>query len=210
MANRRTSDGDSNQKSEYYRIYSIWSGMKNRCKSKTSNDYGNYGARGISVCDEWTSSYKSFKEWSLQNKYHKNRTLDRIKTDGNYEPENCRWVSHRVQQNNKRSNVLVKDLDGEHRTLAQLARKYNINSATVKTRYNKHGKDIGKLIAPINNSCNNRTGVYVKFKDETVSIVTLAKRLKINRKTLLRKYNEAEQDIDEALLFWKDKLGWGD
>lgn len=85
------------------RLYRIWIGIKARCYDANSTAYKNYGARGITVCDDWRYSYLSFKEWAITNGYSDNLSIDRIDTNGNYFPDNCRWVSTSVQQFNKRT-----------------------------------------------------------------------------------------------------------
>lgn len=84
------------------RLYQIWVGIKSRCFGVKSSAYREYGSRGISVCDEWKNSFLSFKEWALSHGYSDDLTIDRIDVDGNYSPDNCRWVSNSVQQFNKR------------------------------------------------------------------------------------------------------------
>lgn len=88
------------------RLYRVWSGMKRRCYSPTLKDYQWYGERGIKVCDEW-QDYSAFEKWALANGYDETAkrgecTLDRINSDGNYEPSNCRWVTVAEQNRNKR------------------------------------------------------------------------------------------------------------
>lgn len=84
------------------RLYSIWRGMLRRCYSEHYKSYHNYGGRGIIVCDSWIDNITEFKEWALNNGYQVGLTLDRIDTDGNYEPNNCRWVTRLVQNRNTR------------------------------------------------------------------------------------------------------------
>lgn len=88
------------------RLYRVWQGMKTRCNNPNSDSYRLYGKRGISVCPEW-NEYENFKKWALENGYDETApfgecTLDRIDVNGDYEPENCRWVDMKTQQNNKR------------------------------------------------------------------------------------------------------------
>lgn len=101
---------DATPKSPFRRLYCKWVDMNKRCYNPNTNNYANYGGRGIAVCDEWRE-YEPFKQWALEQGYdptNKNRneqTIDRIDVNGNYEPSNCRFVDNRVQSNNKRNNV---------------------------------------------------------------------------------------------------------
>lgn len=92
------------------RLYKVWRSMIGRCKYEKADSYSNYGGRGISVCDEWRNSYQVFKKWALENGYDESAprgecTIDRIDNDGNYQPDNCRWVSMKVQAHNKRARL---------------------------------------------------------------------------------------------------------
>lgn len=83
------------------RLYYIWRAMKERCFNKNSRVYNRYGGRGITVCDEWANSFEAFYKWSINNGYSQKLTLDRIDNDGIYEPDNCRWTTMKVQNQNK-------------------------------------------------------------------------------------------------------------
>ena len=82
------------------KIYGVWSNMIKRTTDKQNKSYEVYGARGITVCNEWKNDYLVFKEWALKNGYKEGLTIDRIDVDGNYEPSNCRWVTRTVQSRN--------------------------------------------------------------------------------------------------------------
>lgn len=86
----------------FSRLYSIYTGMLQRCYYPLTGSYNYYGEKGIQVCDEWRNSWKLFSEWAFQNGYKNNLSLDRIDAAKNYEPNNCRWVSNEVQAITKR------------------------------------------------------------------------------------------------------------
>lgn len=74
------------------KLYRIWHGMNNRCFKPEIKAYRYYGAKGIVVCEIWRE-YKAFKEWAIQVGYKEGLSIDRINPRGNYEPNNCEWVT---------------------------------------------------------------------------------------------------------------------
>ena len=95
--------------------------------------YKNYGGRGIKVCDEWAESFKAFYEWAVSNGYDDTLTIDRIDVDGDYEPENCRWVDRTTQANNKRNNRIL-EVNGVKHTMMEWERLTGINHSTIISR----------------------------------------------------------------------------
>ena len=91
----------------YTKLYGCWDSMKSRCYRSSAGNYRNYGGRGITVCDEWRNSFEAFRDWAFANGYVEGLSLDRIDCNGNYEPSNCRWVTMKEQENNKRNNRLI-------------------------------------------------------------------------------------------------------
>lgn len=91
------------------RLYRIWKTMKCRCMNPNHPTFRHYGARGIEVCEGWREDYPSFKEWATANGYGEGLELDRIDVNGNYEPSNCRWITHRDQSLNRRDTLFVED-----------------------------------------------------------------------------------------------------
>lgn len=86
-------------------IYKTLSAMKQRCYNPNNPEYKNYGARGITICEEWIDKEhgaERFVEWSIKNGYKKGLSIDRINNNGNYEPSNCRWTTANIQMFNRR------------------------------------------------------------------------------------------------------------
>lgn len=108
------------------RLKGIYYGMKERCYSPNCHKYEIYGKRGIRICNEWLSSPGTFEEWALNNGYSDKLTIDRIDVNGNYEPNNCRWITAKEQMSNMRRNRFI-TYNGETHTLTEWAEKIGIS-----------------------------------------------------------------------------------
>lgn len=115
------------------RLYRKWRGIIDRCYNVKTNGYKNYGGRGIKVCDEWKKDYMNFYNWAYKTGYKDGLTIDRINNDGDYEPNNCRWLTVKEQCNHKRNNHLL-TYNGMTYTLKQWSEKLNISYSTIKGR----------------------------------------------------------------------------
>lgn len=106
-----------NRKSRYRhgmtktRLHRIWSNMRQRCNDKNSSNYHLYGGKGIKICEEW-NIFENFYEWAMANGYEEKLSIDRINSNGNYEPANCRWADI-VTQNNNTSRVHFIEYNGQ-------------------------------------------------------------------------------------------------
>lgn len=129
------------------RLYSIFQGMKERCYRPNHVHYHNYGGKGVSICGEWLNNFETFYNWALQNDYNENLSIDRINGNLNYEPSNCRWATSKEQMNNVNYNRLAL-LNGEMKTVAQIADEYRFKYTTILERLN-HGKTGADIIAPL-------------------------------------------------------------
>ena len=127
------------------RLYGIWKSMKYRCNNPKDSHFGNYGGKGIKVCDDW-NDYANFKKWAYENGYEEEAqygecTLDRIDNNGDYEPSNCRWVDRTTQANNTSRNRYV-EFQGKRLTIAEFARVMNIDKNHARYYVEKFDKEI--------------------------------------------------------------------
>lgn len=134
--------------SENERLYGIYSGMKKRCFNKKDLRYKDYGGRGITMCDEWTNSvdgFDRFVEWAFSHGYDDNLTIERIDVNGDYCPENCKWITLQEQTLNTRNTVWV-DYKGEHIQLYKLCERLGLKYDAIHGRIQDRGWDVERAI----------------------------------------------------------------
>lgn len=85
------------------KLYRVWVKMRSRCNDPNAQNYRWYGAKGIKVCDLWNDSFPAFEKWARDNGYADGLEIDRIESDDDYRPGNCRWVT-------KRQNIRNRDM----------------------------------------------------------------------------------------------------
>lgn len=110
------------------RTFTIWNGMKARCLNPRSTSYRNYGGRGIGICPEWME-FKAFHEWAMANGYSDELQLDRIDNDGDYRPDNCRWVTREENLKNTRRTSFM-TICGETRCAVDWIKVLGISRST--------------------------------------------------------------------------------
>lgn len=135
------------------RLYRTYMQMKDRCYNQNSKDYKNYGGKGIKIYDEWLKNYYNFQKWSLENGYEKNLTIDRIDSNKNYEPSNCRWVTKLINSKFKgnTNNIIVYGITNSGRGWAkELNKGQNYINQMLKT------KGLEKTVEYIKKELKNR------------------------------------------------------
>lgn len=127
----------------YYgtRLYTTWQSMKQRCYYKGSKNYKNYGARGITICEEWKNSFDNFRKWAFSNGYSDTLTIERKDVNGNYCPENCMWIPPEAQSRNRRGQLKYKG-----KTISQWAHELGLKRVTVYARCHRYNWDIEEAI----------------------------------------------------------------
>lgn len=113
-------------------IYWVWAGMKKRCTSPSNPAFKDYGGRGISFDPLWTH-FENFFDWAKSSGYKESLTLEREDTNGNYEPDNCKWIPRSLQNSNKRSNK-IRVINGiEYPSAKEAALEFNVSEKTIRS-----------------------------------------------------------------------------
>ena len=142
------------------RLFGVWTTMRERCYKPYHKSYKAYGGRGIRICEEWKNDFKCFYDWAIANGYDENAefmkcTLDRIDSNGNYEPSNCRFVTMKEQCNNRRNNHYL-EYQGEKHTIAEWSELLRLSQAMLYKRIESGWSD-GQVLG-----FEYRKGVRVK------------------------------------------------
>lgn len=126
------------------RTYQCWQDMKGRCYNVKAQQYKNYGARGIKVCDRWLTSFENF----VADMGYKpdGLTLDRIDNDASYSPENCRWATKKEQRRNQRTCHFL-EFEGRRLLLREWAEEKGINELTLSYRLLRLGWSVEKALS---------------------------------------------------------------
>lgn len=140
------------------RIYNIFRSMHSRCYNPKHVGYKNYGAKGVSVCDEWRE-FKSFYQWAIKNGYDELLTLDRIDSSGGYCPENCRWTTMDEQERNKPS-VRKFSFNGQILTIPQIAAQIGVSRHCLYGRIKSGVEEAIAFSAKSNHGNKFKRGVY--------------------------------------------------
>ena len=126
------------------RLYKCWLGIKTRCFNQKDKSYEDYGKRGITMCAEWKDSYESFRDWARKNGYTNELTIERIDVNGNYEPNNCTWVTKAQQQRNKRNNKYY-TFQGKTQLIPAWAKEFGVTDSMIRSRIQK-GQEPEKVL----------------------------------------------------------------
>lgn len=132
FGDRKRTHGDTGR-----RLYRIWKGMRDRCNNSNSKRFKDYGGRGISICNEW-DDYRKFKSWAINNGYSDDLSIERIDVNGNYCPENCKWIPLSEQCLNKQDTIWL-EYRGERKQLKVWCKELGLDYAKVAQRLKPMG-----------------------------------------------------------------------
>lgn len=178
------------------RIASILNAMRRRCYNKNCKEYKNYGARGIQVCDEWRdpcNGLLKFTEWAIKNGYSDDLTIDRIDNNKGYFPNNCRWVTRKVQSNNKSNNHYV-TYKGCTKTLKRWCEDLDLNYRSVKTRLNNCGWTVEQAFENVGNTRLR----MIEYRGETKTLKQWCSYLGLNYTTVHSRLNKLGWSVERA------------
>lgn len=117
------------------KLYNIWNSMKQRCYNPNDSVYKWYGGKGVSICKEWKDSFVEFQKWSYANGYKEGLSIERVNSNGNYEPSNCEWITR--SENSTRSNIEMSRMykfNDEEMSLKDWSEKLGIKYKTLHKR----------------------------------------------------------------------------
>jgi hypothetical protein len=113
-------------------LYSKWKGMKMRCNYNKMAGFDRYGGRGIKVCKEWNDNFYPFYLWA-KDKWSKGLELDRIDNNGDYEPNNCRFVSRLENSRNRAVSIFI-EYENKRMSAEEWAKYLGISPCTIRQR----------------------------------------------------------------------------
>lgn len=197
-------------------LYKVWHGMKARCNNQNSTAFRYYGARGISVCDEW-SDYLTFKEWAISNGYRQGLAIDRIDSNKNYCPENCRWITPSENSIRTARNLLT--VAGETLSYKQWEKKIGMGKMSIEHWVERHGEQyaIQRIDATINPQkysseeverlgINKNKRRYLTINDRTMSFSAWSREIGFSHHTVSNWVNTHGEDYAiEKITFCLEK-----
>jgi len=178
-------------------LYSVWASMKQRCYYTSDINYRNYGARGVTVCDEWIDNFKAFYEWAIKNGWSKGLQLDKDKLSPSqlgmiYSPEYCCFLTQKENMQYKKNTVKI-EYNGVVKSLVQWAEHFNITPSVVRERLDYGWSPEEALSTPL------ESALLVTFKNKTQSVVDWCRELGKDYKAVNARVNKLGWSYDRAL-----------
>ena len=167
-------------KKERKRLKSIYNGMRLRCYNENNVNYKYYGGKGVTICDEWLLSFENFFDWAINNGYNENLTIDRIDSEKEYSPDNCKWSTKKEQAYNRSISVKL-TLNGRTMYMTEWAEELGIDKKTLSWRYRNGWSDEEIL--------SNKKDIILTYNGESKNLLEWSKKTGIKKSTLWDRYN---------------------
>ena len=167
-------------KKERKRLKSIYNGMRLRCYNENNVNYKYYGGKGVTICDEWLLSFENFFDWAINNGYNENLTIDRIDSEKEYSPDNCKWSTKKEQAYNRSMSVKL-TLNGRTMYMTEWAEELGIDKKTLSWRYRNGWSDEEIL--------SNKKDIILTYNGESKNLLEWSKKTGIKKSTLWDRYN---------------------
>lgn len=172
------------------RLYIIWCNMKARCLRETHPQYKNYGARGIKIHHSWVESFIEFRDWAKRHKYDDSLSIDRIDNNDGYYPDNCRWATSKVQNNNQRGNIIIGGT-----TLTLKCEELSVDPRLVQARMREQNMSFDEAIRLPQNFRHYK----ISYKDKEYSLKELCNELSLNYDTVYKRVKKYGWTLQKAL-----------
>lgn len=131
---RRNKVGLSSE--DYERLFNVWRNMIRRCYDPENDRYYTYGAKGITVCDEWKNDFKCFAKWAVDNGWKVGLSIERKDINQGYSPSNCTFITMKEQARNKSTNVLL-TLNGKTKCVAEWSEIIGLDAKVIYARISR-------------------------------------------------------------------------
>ena len=189
MDNRRILPEYEGDYNKIKRLLNIFKNMKNRCYNTKAVGYKYYGEKGIKICDDWLCNKVNFIYWALDNGYENGLTIDRIDSNKDYTPDNCRWIDGR--ENSRRASGKYIKIDNQEYTIRQWANIIGIDHKSIIGYGKRHGdEEIKKYIKDkLEDPTSHRKEILIEVDGESHSLRYWGKITGWNRDSI-SKYNK--------------------
>ncbi len=183
---------------QYSHLLSIYNGMKHRCYNKNNPNYKSYGAKGITICNEWLNNengFKKFYDWSNANGYYEGLSIDRIDNTKGYSPENCQWMSKSRNSSKRKIDFRISLINDILSTQQNLSTEYRESlerelAALKNQRVNCNKNSIDKIRAEI-------TMCQTHIKNYQSNIEELNKKINTENETIKKLKRELNKIAKE-------------
>ena len=192
-------------------LYWAWKSMKQRTQNPKCKAYKNYGARGITVCQEW-QKFEAFFRWAINNGYKRGLELDRKNNDEGYSPENCRWVTRQENLNNRRITIYL-TVRGETQTCSIWEKRTGIPQGSLRTWSETKGREYAerRILEALDNGYtpmdygNQRKPVrHIESGKTFKSVRDAAKYFGMSSGTLSHYINYHDGKTGKGRFLWKE------